>query len=92
MEETYKTCRLYCHRNLLYIPNKRGAMLAHRDVIYARAGYDEKEYLRCGPDVRDRRLDCGRPHCRRRPDCAQPGQAERIPNREEYAEGGYRLY
>ena len=32
-----------CHRNLLYIPNKRGAMLAHRDVLYARPGYE----LRC---------------------------------------------
>ena len=31
-----------CHRNLLYIPNKRGAMLAHRSVIYARPGYEKK--------------------------------------------------
>ncbi len=31
-----------CHRNLLYIPNKRGAMLAHRDVVYARAGYEKR--------------------------------------------------
>ena len=31
-----------CHRNLLYIPNKRGAMLAHRDLIYARAGYEKR--------------------------------------------------
>jgi cytochrome c nitrite reductase small subunit len=31
-----------CHRNLLYIPNKRGAMLAHRDVVYARPGYEKK--------------------------------------------------
>ncbi len=31
-----------CHRNLLYIPNKRGAMLAHRDVIYARSGYEKR--------------------------------------------------
>jgi nitrate/TMAO reductase-like tetraheme cytochrome c subunit len=28
-----------CHRNLLYIPDKRGAMLAHRSVVYARTGY-----------------------------------------------------
>ena len=35
-----------CHRNLLYIPNKRGAMLAHRDVIYARPGY-EKQCVDC---------------------------------------------
>ena len=31
-----------CHRNLLYIPNKRGAMLAHRDVLYPRPGYEKK--------------------------------------------------
>ncbi len=31
-----------CHRNLLYIPNKRGAMLAHRSVVYARVGYEMK--------------------------------------------------
>jgi len=31
-----------CHRNLLYIPDKRGAMLAHRTVIYARPGYERK--------------------------------------------------
>ena len=31
-----------CHRNILYIPNKRGAMLAHRDVLYARPGYEKK--------------------------------------------------
>ncbi len=31
-----------CHRNLLYIPNKRGAMLAHRSVVYARPGYEMK--------------------------------------------------
>ncbi|OQY55730.1 MAG: cytochrome C [Desulfobacteraceae bacterium 4572_88] len=31
-----------CHRNLLYIPNKRGAMLAHRSVVYARRGYEKK--------------------------------------------------
>jgi len=28
-----------CHRNLLYIPEKRGAMLSHRSVVYARPGY-----------------------------------------------------
>jgi nitrate/TMAO reductase-like tetraheme cytochrome c subunit len=33
---------LKCHRNLLYIPNRRGAMLAHRSVLYARAGYEKK--------------------------------------------------
>jgi cytochrome c nitrite reductase small subunit len=31
-----------CHRNLLYIPEKRGAMLAHRSVVYARPGYEKK--------------------------------------------------
>jgi len=31
-----------CHRNLLYMPNKRGAMLAHRSVLYARPGYEKK--------------------------------------------------
>ncbi|EFK06944.1 NapC/NirT cytochrome c family, N-terminal domain protein [delta proteobacterium NaphS2] len=33
---------LKCHRNLLYIPNQRGAMLAHRSVMYARKGYQKK--------------------------------------------------
>jgi len=31
-----------CHRNILYIPNKRGAMLAHRDVLYPRPGYEKR--------------------------------------------------
>lgn len=31
-----------CHRNILHIPNKRGAMLAHKTVIYPRKGYDKK--------------------------------------------------
>jgi cytochrome c-type protein NapC/trimethylamine-N-oxide reductase cytochrome c-type subunit TorC len=31
-----------CHRNLLYMPNKRGAMLAHRSVVYAKPGYEKK--------------------------------------------------
>lgn len=31
-----------CHRNLLYIPDKRGAMLAHRAVVYARPGNEKK--------------------------------------------------
>ena len=35
-----------CHRNLLYIPDKRGAMLAHRAVVYARPGY-EKQCVDC---------------------------------------------
>lgn len=31
-----------CHRNILYMPDKRGAMLAHRSVVYARPGYEKK--------------------------------------------------
>ena len=31
-----------CHRNLLYMPNNRGAMRAHRTVLYARSGYERK--------------------------------------------------
>jgi nitrate/TMAO reductase-like tetraheme cytochrome c subunit len=31
-----------CHRNLLHMPYKRGAMLAHRSVLYARPGYEKK--------------------------------------------------
>lgn len=31
-----------CHRNLLYIPDKRGAMLAHRSVLYPLEGYEKK--------------------------------------------------
>ena len=31
-----------CHRNLLDMPYKRGAMLAHRSVLYARPGYEKK--------------------------------------------------
>jgi nitrate/TMAO reductase-like tetraheme cytochrome c subunit len=38
---TNQQCRK-CHRNILYIPDKRGAMLAHRDVIYARPGYEKR--------------------------------------------------
>jgi len=33
---------LKCHRNILNIPDKRGAMLAHRSVLYPRPGYDKK--------------------------------------------------
>ena len=33
---------LKCHGNLLYIPSKRGAMLAHRSLLYARSGYEKK--------------------------------------------------
>lgn len=39
-----------CHRNLLNMPNQRGAMLAHRTVIYAREGY-EKKCIDCHYDL-----------------------------------------
>ena len=39
-----------CHRNLLTIPNRRGAMLAHRTVLYARPGY-EKSCVDCHYDL-----------------------------------------
>lgn len=39
-----------CHRNLLYIPDKRGAMLAHRSVVYARPG-QEKKCVDCHRDL-----------------------------------------
>lgn len=41
---------LKCHRNLLYITNKRGAMLAHRTVLYPRPGY-EKRCVDCHRDL-----------------------------------------
>ena len=31
-----------CHRNILHIPDKRGAMLAHRTVLYPMPGYEKK--------------------------------------------------
>lgn len=44
--EAYKTIRnaqcQKCHRNILYIPDKRGAMLAHRSVLYPRPGYEKQ--------------------------------------------------
>jgi cytochrome c-type protein NapC/trimethylamine-N-oxide reductase cytochrome c-type subunit TorC len=39
-----------CHRNLLHMPNRRGAMLAHRAVLFARAGY-EKKCIDCHYDL-----------------------------------------
>ena len=33
---------LGCHQNLLYISNRRGGMLAHRSVLYPRAGYEKR--------------------------------------------------
>jgi cytochrome c nitrite reductase small subunit len=38
---------LKCHRNLLYIPDKRGAMLAHRTVMYPLPGREQKRCLDC---------------------------------------------
>jgi cytochrome c-type protein NapC/trimethylamine-N-oxide reductase cytochrome c-type subunit TorC len=31
-----------CHRNILNMPYKRGAMLAHKTVLYPRPGYEKK--------------------------------------------------
>jgi nitrate/TMAO reductase-like tetraheme cytochrome c subunit len=49
-ESVYATMKndscLKCHRNLLHIPEKRGAMLAHRSVLYPMPGY-EKRCLDC---------------------------------------------
>jgi len=39
-----------CHRNLLHIPDKRGAMLAHRSVVYALPGR-EKRCVDCHRDL-----------------------------------------
>lgn len=39
-----------CHRNILYIPDKRGAMLAHRDVVNALPGR-EKRCVDCHRDL-----------------------------------------
>lgn len=33
---------LKCHRNILFIPDKRGAMLAHRSVLFPRKGYEKR--------------------------------------------------
>jgi cytochrome c-type protein NapC/trimethylamine-N-oxide reductase cytochrome c-type subunit TorC len=39
-----------CHRNILHIPDKRGAMLAHRSVLYALPG-QEKRCVDCHKDL-----------------------------------------
>lgn len=36
-----------CHRNLLYLPDKRGAMLAHRAVLYPLPGTEPKRCVDC---------------------------------------------
>lgn len=41
---------LKCHRNLLNIPDKRGAMLAHKTVMYPRPGF-EKKCVDCHRDL-----------------------------------------
>lgn len=45
-QEAYESIKndqcLKCHRNILFIPDKRGAMLAHRTVLYPRKGYEKK--------------------------------------------------
>lgn len=40
-EVTNDTC-MRCHENILNMPDKRGAMLAHRSVLYARPGLEKK--------------------------------------------------
>ena len=35
-----------CHRNLLFMPDKRGAMLAHRNALYGR-GDNERKCVEC---------------------------------------------
>ncbi len=53
-EKAYATFKnsqcMKCHRNLLYIPDKRGAMLAHKTVLYPRPGY-EKRCVDCHRDL-----------------------------------------
>lgn len=41
---------LKCHRNIEYMPRKRGAMLAHKQVLYPMTGY-EKQCLDCHADL-----------------------------------------
>jgi cytochrome c nitrite reductase small subunit len=36
-----------CHRNILNIPDKRGAMLAHRTVLYPLPGQEQKRCVDC---------------------------------------------
>ncbi|MBW1914604.1 MAG: NapC/NirT family cytochrome c [Deltaproteobacteria bacterium] len=44
-----KQC-LKCHQNIMNIPEKRGAMLAHRTVLYPMEGY-EKRCVDCHRDL-----------------------------------------
>jgi len=58
---------LKCHRNLLDMPNRRGGMLAHRSVLYARPGY-EKQCVDCHYDlVHDDKAAVMFRQCRRLP-------------------------
>ncbi len=53
-EKAYKSIKneqcMKCHRNLLYIPNKRGAMLAHKTALFPMEGY-EKQCTDCHRDL-----------------------------------------
>ena len=53
-EKAYQSFKNYqcmkCHRNLLHIPDKRGAMLAHRSVLYPQPGM-EKKCVDCHRDL-----------------------------------------
>lgn len=48
-EITNETC-MRCHENVLYMPTRRGAMLAHRAVVHARPG-NEKKCVDCHYDL-----------------------------------------
>lgn len=48
-EVNNQTC-LNCHENILDMPRKRGAMLAHRSVLYPRVGM-EKKCIDCHYDL-----------------------------------------
>jgi cytochrome c nitrite reductase small subunit len=49
--ESFKNYQcMKCHRNLLHIPDKRGAMLAHRSVLYPLPGM-EKNCMDCHRDL-----------------------------------------
>lgn len=45
-EEAYRSIKneqcQKCHRNIENMPHSRGAMLAHKSVLYARPGYEKK--------------------------------------------------
>lgn len=45
-EKAYRAIKneqcLKCHRNILFIPDRRGAMLAHKTVLFPMKGYEKK--------------------------------------------------